>query len=1157
MAMATKPTTLDDKWTADSGTVVINGSQAIGRILLAQKERDRAAGLNTAGYITGYRGSPLGNVDSALWSVGKRLKNADIVFHPGVNEDLAATAVRGTQQIDSVEGARFDGVFAAWYGKGPGVDRSGDAFKHGNYAGTHGRGGVLAFYGDDHAGKSSTVCHHSEQAMAASAIPSLYPANVEELIDYGLLGYALSRHCGLWVGIKCVNEVAEQTTTVDLACLQRLPVVPPRAEEVNIIDAPYNPLREEQVVVEKRLPLIAAFIRANRIDAPRLGDASARFGIVTAGKSYEDVRAALDLLGIDESRAAAIGLGLYKVGCIWPLEPQGLSEFAADKQELLFVEEKAAFLEEQAARILINYDARPRVVGKRDATGATLLSSVLSLDPLTIARVIAARLAKAGLVDAALQQSIDALPAAAAADAQPLPRRSPYFCSGCPHNRSTRVPDGSKSMTGIGCHTMVNFFRPDTALLPTQMGGEGGNWLGLAPFTDTSHIFQNLGDGTYYHSGLLAIRAAVAAGVNITYKILYNDAVAMTGGQPVDGPISVGEIAHQVRAEGVQRIVVLSDEPSRHARATLPEGVTIGHRDTLDEVQRSLRETPGCTVLIYEQTCAAEKRRRRKRGTFPDPAQRLFISKAVCEGCGDCSAQSTCVSLVPIETALGRKRAIDQSSCNKDYSCLNGFCPSFLTIRGAEPRKPQALEVDQARLAALPTAAVAPLGDRPFDMMVAGIGGTGVVTVGALIGMAAHLEGKAMSLFDMTGLSQKNGAVFSHVRIAAAPGTITTQRIGRGAADLLLAFDLVAALSPEAADTLRASHTRAVVNTDITATVAFQFDRDAALDRVLMLGRLRRQTGDDLLDTVDAASLALAVLGDTIGANLFLVGIAAQKGCLPVGVAAIEQAIELNGVAVAFNLRAFRLGRLYVADPDYVTGLAASIRVAPEPIQQGLDAVVTHRVAHLARYQNDRLAERYRALVTRVDAAEQEVAPGSHDLALAVARVYARLLAYKDEYEVARLLSAPELREEVRQTFADGAKFSFNLAPPIMGGKPVNGRVPKREFGAWMLPVLGILAMLRSLRGTIFDPFGRTPERRMERALITDYEALVERTISVLDADNHEAAVHLLGMADSVRGYGPVKEQAVADYNAAVARTEAAFGGPAAGVKPIIERVNA
>ncbi len=1146
---APRAVSLDDKWILDTGRIVLNGSQAIARVLLAQAALDHVRGLRTAGYVTGYRGSPLGNVDNALWSVAARFDAAGIVFQPGLNEDIAATAVRGTQQLDQVPGAKYDGVFAAWYGKGPGIDRSGDALKHGNYAGAHPRGGVLVFYGDDHAAKSSTIAHQSEQAVAAALIPSLFPADVAEVIQYGLLGIAMSRYSGSWVGIKCVTEVAEQTATVDLDLPAFSAILPPGdpGENIHIQHGCLDPVREERIVIEQRLPRVHAFVRANHIDRAVMRAAKPGLGIVTAGKAYGDTRAGLVLLGLTEARATALGVSLYKVGCIWPLEPTGLAEFAAGQRALLVIEEKKSFLEAQIAAALINRADRPLVIGKVDEDGGSLMSSTAMLDAAAVARVIAGRMQRLGLADAALLTALDALPPPPRTAPLAL-RRTPFFCSGCPHSRSTRVPDGSISMTGIGCHTMVNGVRPDEALLPTHMGGEGANWIGLAPFTGTGHIFQNMGDGTYYHSGLIAIRAAVAAKVNITYKILYNDAVAMTGGQPIDGPISVADIARQVRDEGVGRIVVLSDDPTRHAGTAFPEGLRVGHRDELDAVQRELREVPGTTVLIYEQTCAAEKRRRRKKKEYPDPAKRLFISKAVCEGCGDCSVQSTCVSLAPVETAFGRKRQIDQSSCNKDYSCLNGFCPSFITVYGAEPRKPQAVAVDDGVFAALSVPARAPLGPNGFNLLIAGIGGTGVVTVGALIGMAAHIEGRAMSLFDMTGLSQKNGAVYSHVRLAATPGAIHGQRVARGAADLLLAFDLVAALASEAADTVRPGHTRAIANASVSPTRDFQFDRDHAADPALLLARLRDAAGPDALDVVDATATALAVLGDTIGANLFLVGVAAQRGLLPVGVEAIAQAVRLNGVAVGFNLRAFGLGRLFAADPERVCAMAQGAVPAVPKLPATLAEVVAHRTRHLTDYQNAAFAERYAKLVERVRAAEAHAAPGSQALTLAVARNYAKLLAYKDEYEVARLLTHPALRAELARSFEDGGRIALNLAPPILGGKPVNGRPRKREFGAWMLPVMRVLARGKRLRGTAFDPFGRSAERRAERALIADYEALVERTLAALTPANHAAAVERLAMVDQVRGFGPVKHAAMAAYAERAAAADVALRQPDARV---------
>lgn len=1139
---------LDDKWTTTTGRVVINGTQAIGRVLLLQKQLDRQAGWNTAGYISGYRGSPLGNVDTSLWSIGERLRDADIVFQPGLNEDIAATALRGTQQIDLVGGARYDGVFAAWYAKGPGVDRAGDAFKHGNFAGTHPKGGVVLFYGDDHAGKSSTVAHASEAAVAASLIPSLYPSDVGEVLRFGLLAFALSRYSGLWVGVKCVNEVAEQTATVDVTFDDFAPILPARPEgalsEVNIrSDNVYNPLGDERIVVDERLPLVHAFVRANGLDRTLLRSPTGGLGIVAAGKSCNDVRAALALLGLSQNAAAHGGVSLYKPGCIWPLEPEGLAAFATGHDVLLVVEEKRSFIEMQVAQILVNRPDRPLLIGKRDAEGKPLLSAVDPFEPAMLAEVIAAQLDRLGLLPPAAASALTRLRQAAGSglNEPAAPRRAPYFCSGCPHNRSTRVPEGSLSMTGIGCHTMVNFTRSDVALLPTQMGGEGGNWLGLAPFVEMPHIFQNMGDGTYYHSGLLAIRAAVAAKVNITYKLLYNDAVAMTGGQPVDGPISVAEMARQVLAEGVREVVLLSDDPAKHEGSALPRDVRIGHRDTLEEVQIRLRDTPGCTVIIYEQTCAAEKRRRRKRGTFPDPDKRLFIATSVCENCGDCSVQSTCVSLVPVDTEFGFKRAIDQSSCNKDYSCVDGFCPSFVTIEGAAPRRPDGIALDEARLATLPDPQPALVGTG-LNIIIAGIGGMGVVTVGALLGMAAHIDGLAMSSFDMTGLSQKNGAVFSHLRIAARPEDITTQRIARGEADIMIAFDAVAATAAEAFDTLRQGRTRVLVNTDVAATVAFQFDRDFALDPAVLVARLRRAAGADRVDTLAATSIATALLGDSIGANLFAVGYLAQRGMLPLSVAAIEQAIALNGVAVSFNRRAFALGRLYAAEPEpLLDGLAPE---RPSEAAMTLEALIAHRARHLAAYQDERLAERFRALVHQVEDAERALDPASEIVTRAVAKTHARLLAYKDEYEVARLLSAPSLRDEIASAFAPDARLSFNLAPPILGSKGRGGRPAKRTFGAWLLPVLGVLARLKRLRGTWADPFGHTRERRMERALIAEYEALVARVLPALTSNNLAEAARLLAMAGAIRGFGPVKEAAAERYRKDIVAAEQAFLAP-------------
>lgn len=1153
--------TLDDKWTRSRGRIFLSGTQAIARVLLAQAEIDRRAGLNTAGYISGYRGSPLGNVDTALWSITDRLTANGIVFQPGVNEDIAATAVAGTQQIDQLPGARHDGVFAAWYGKGPGVDRSGDAFKHGNYAGAHKNGGVLVFYGDDHAGKSSTVAFQSEQAILASSIPILYPSDPGEVIAYGLLGYALSRHSGSWVSLKCVNEVVEQAGTFDIDLDGFAPILPttppPPPEGLHARRRPFAPMRDEQIVLEHRMPLIAPFVRANGIDRTIFRGDAPRLGLIAAGKSYGDTRQALHLLDIDEAGCEELGIALYKPGCIWPLESEGLAAFAAGLHTLFIIEEKKSFLEAQAAGIFINRDDRPRIIGKRDEDGKTILSETLQLEPAAIALAICDQLERLSPLPGQLAAARERLRDEGTKRPAPLDvRRAPFFCSGCPHTRSTRIPKGSHAMSGIGCHGMVAFLRPEETLTPMQMGAEGANWIGMAPFTDLPHIFQNMGDGTYYHSGLLAIRAAVASRVNITYKILYNDAVAMTGGQPVDGPLSVAEIAQQLRHEGVERIAILSDNPNFHRESGgLPAGATIGHRDDLDALQRELREVEGVSALIYEQTCAAEKRRRRKRGSFPNPAKRMFIAHEVCEGCGDCSEQSSCVSIVPRETALGRKRAIDQSSCNKDYSCNQGFCPSFLTVYDAEPRKPESVSIDERWLADLPPPAPAPLRAESFNLMVAGIGGTGVITVGALIGMAAHLDGHAASLFDMTGLAQKNGAVYSHIRIAHAPEGIRTPRIGLGEADLLLAFDMVAALAPESLNSLSADRTVAVANIDVSPTAALQRDRNFRLEPEVLKARLMHHIGENATHAAPTSELALRLTGDTISANLMMVGIALQRGLLPLSLAALEQAIRLNGVAVTQNLKALALGRLIAVQPARVEAAIARFERPRTPSPTTLADIVEHRARRLTAYQGERLAERYRKLVARVAEAEHAADPASDAVATVVARNYAKLLAIKDEYEVARLLTDPALQAEIRATFGDGGRIAFNLAPPIFGGAGPGKRPRKREFPAWVMhPVLRLLAKAKAVRGSWFDPFARTRERRDERQLLAAYEALIERAIARISRETLSATASLLDRVSEIRGFGPVKQAAMDAYFATIEEAERAVlaGGTAESRQDIV-----
>ncbi|MCG6205986.1 indolepyruvate ferredoxin oxidoreductase family protein [Rhodopseudomonas sp. HC1] len=1123
MNMPLRHVSLKDRYTQASGVVFLNGTQALVRLLLTQRERDRKAGLNTAGFVSGYRGSPLGGLDMELWNSKDFLKQSEIVFQPGLNEDLAATSVWGTQQIDSLPGRTVDGVFGMWYGKGPGVDRSGDPFKHGNYAGTTRHGGVLVVYGDDHPGKSSTVAHQSEQALAANLIPSLYPSNVQEILEYGLHGWAMSRFTGLWVGLKTVNETVETTSTIAVADDEpviNLPASDPQDEAAIRPQPDYGPQRDETAVIRKRLPRIHEYARANRLDSRRLGKAGARLGIVTSGKAYADLVDALNLLGIDQACAEAWGVSVYKVGLIWPLEPAGLVAFAEGCEELLFVEEKKAFLEDQAAKILFNQQVRPRLIGKQDEQGDTLLPSDIQLNPLVIAKALASRLTALGISnDAVLRMVQTEVPEKATSPTKAQPTRVPYFCSGCPHNSSTKVPEGSIAMSGIGCHSMAMWMNRDT-VKPVQMGAEGANWIGLSHFTSTRHVFQNLGDGTYSHSGLLAIRASVLAGINITYKILANDAVAMTGGQPVEGALTTRAIVRQVLAEDVARVIVVTDDLDRTV-VDIP-GVDVVARDQLPRIQTELRDTAGTTVIVYEQVCAAEKRRRRKRKLMPDPPRRVFINEDVCEGCGDCSVQSNCVSIVPVDTELGRKRRIDQSSCNKDYSCVEGFCPSFVSVEGAKLRK-GAGQIDRGLFANLPEAPEVEFDQ--YSVLITGVGGTGVVTIGSVLAMAANVAGKAANAYNMTGLAQKGGAVFSHLRIASSPDRLSSAMVGPESADLLLGCDLVAAASPDGLKVCSMSRTRAVLSADPTPTAAFQADRDYRIDEAGLVELIGGAT--DMNWLIDAGAIAEQMLGDRIGSNMFMVGYAYQRGLLPLPSAAIRKAIELNGAAVQFNLDAFDLGRLAVVDPAAVQA-RGSAAVAADTC----DAIVAHRVGLLTQYQNSRWAKRYTQWVARVREAEGRVAPGSEELSRAVAVNLAKLMTYKDEYEVARLYAKGDWRARLSETFEGYDQLSVWLSPPLFASiDKATGRPKKMKFGPWIFTAFDILARLKGLRGTPLDPFGWTAERRKERELLADYETQLELVLARLDAANLPTAIELASLPNVVRGFGFKKDAAISEMS--------------------------
>jgi indolepyruvate ferredoxin oxidoreductase len=1165
--------TLEDKYTATSGRVYLTGSQALVRVALAQRQRDLSAGLNTAGFVSGYRGSPLGVYDIALWQAEKYLKDRHVHFQPGVNEDLAATSVWGSQQVNLIGGARYDGVFAMWYGKGPGVDRSGDALKHGNYAGAAAHGGVLVLCGDDHGARSSTVAHQSDHALIHFGMPILHPATVQEYLDLGAYGYALSRYSGCWVGFKCITDTVESSASV-LIDAQRVHVTLPTDFELPAgglnIRLGVLPLQAEKQLFELRLQAAQAFARANRLDGIRVGraDQRNRLGIVTTGKSYLDVVEGLRRLGIDQMRAATLGIAVYKVAMVWPLEPVGLTEFAQTCDELLVVEEKRPVIEDQIARILYNFQPDPRagaadvrrplLVGKKDEGGASLLSAVGELDPDRVMHVIAERYLRLN-DDPRLRQRWEELApvkhtAASYGAGLGNLMRMPSFCAGCPHNTSTRVPEGSKAMGGIGCHGMAVWLPQRNTLTLYQMGGEGAPWIGQAPFVDMPHIFQNLGDGTYFHSGLLAIRACVAAGVNITYKILLNGAIAMTGGQPIegeafDGGITAPHVAQQLHAEGVLRIAIVSDDPRKHAAADFPAIATFHHRDELDSVQRELRTWAGVSALIYDQACATERRRLRKRGKVADSPERMFINTEVCEGCGDCGVQSNCVAIEPDETRLGRKRRINQSVCNKDYSCVKGLCPSFVSVVGGKLRGRQsnAAADEMAFVASLPEPPPIPSLTEPFSILVAGIGGNGVITVGALLGMAAHLEERPCTVLDLTGLAQRNGAVTSHVRFAYADSNQTGEvahaaRIPQGSADLVLGCDAVVAAGPENLAKMAVGRTAVVFNRFVAPTSNFATNPDLDLDDGPLEQAIRGVADLERIFGVNATEVAIKLLGDAIGANLFLVGYAWQSGLIPLARSSIEKAIELNAAAVQLNRRAFNLGRVAVANPGRLRQWLGTPDEVRALVPEDLHALIDDRAALLSAYQGPAYADKYRKFLARVEAAERGMPESDGSLSRAAAWNLAKLMAYKDEYEVARLFVSDDFKNSLRATFEGDFTLDFNLAPPLLARRdPITGRPRKIRFGGWMMHVFRILARLRDLRGTPFDIFGYSAHRRLERRLIVEYEELLDTMLPRLCSANYALAVQLAALYEKVRGYDVVKEQSLATVRERKAKLLAEF----------------
>ena len=1133
--------TLEDKYTEKSGRIYLNGLQALVRIPIMQRQLDAARNLKTATFISGYRGSPLGGLDMALGSAKKYLDQYNIKFVPGVNEDLGATAVWGSQQLNLGPGAQYDGIVGMWYGKGPGVDRSADVLKHANAAGSSKHGGVLALVGDDHACKSSTFPHQSEHALVHCMIPLLHPTGIEDALELGMHGIAMSRYSGCWTGFKIISDFADSSASIStdpFAMEFKLPTdfdMPKDGLNIRWYDKPVD---QEERLINLKLPAAQAYARANGLDKYIINPAQKRLTIVATGKGLMDTMQALEDIGISRARAEELGIAVYKISLVWPLETEGIRKLAEQTKEILVVEEKRGLIEEQIKKILFNLpaDKRPRVIGKTDETGAPLLPETYELSPPQIADVLIKRL-KALTEVKSFEERMAVIHKNFDLKGRPSPVvRMPYYCSGCPHNTSTVVPEGSRALAGIGCHYMAMWMDRKTYMF-TQMGGEGVPWIGQAPFTSEKHVFANLGDGTYFHSGLLAIRAAIAANINITYKILYNDAVAMTGGQHVDGPLSVQMIAQQVAAEGAKTIYVVSDEPEKYgSKANFPTGTHVNHRDDLDQIQRAMREIPGVSILIYDQTCAAEKRRRRKRKLMVDPAKRIMINERVCEGCGDCGEKSNCLSVAPVETEFGRKRQIDQSSCNKDYSCVKGFCPSFVTVLGGGLKKPEVAKVDDGIAAFfkdMPDAVVSDL-SKPAAILVTGIGGTGVVTIGAILAAAAHIENKGATTMDQTGLAQKGGAVTSHIRIAKTPEDIHTVRLGIAGATTILACDMLVTADGDCLSKIRQGETKIILNTHKAQTGEFTHKPDWKIPVDQVVSSIAKLCGEDNLSTLDATQLATSLCGDSIATNMFVLGYAAQKGMIPVTAQAVMQAIELNGAAVKMNQNAFIWGRRAAFNLAKVQEIAAPKIIDDtdrhREISKTPEEIIARRVISLTGYQDAAYAAKYKALVDAVLAVDQRLNGKAGKLTETVAKYYYKLMAYKDEYEVARLYTDGQFLGQLKQQFAGDIKLKFNLAPPLLAKRdPVTGHLKKQEFGGWILNAFRVIAPLKVLRGTALDIFGYTAERKLERQLIVDYKATIEKLLSGVTAGNYDTAVEIASIPEHIRGYGHVKEKHLAE----------------------------
>ena len=1122
---------LDDKYLLDEGRVFLSGTQALVKLPLIQKKIDELNNLNTAGFISGYPGSPLGGYDHALHQASNFLKDKQIVFQPGINEDLAATALHGTQQTTLVDNPKHDGVFGIWFGKGPGVDRSGDALKHGNYAGSSKHGGVLALAGDDHAAKSSTTAHQSDHAFIHFGMPILNPATVQDYIDFGLMGIAMSRYSGCWIGMKCITDTVESAASVDIGLKRFKPVLPDISDEEGDLHLQwgYMPAMSESRLYKQRLPAAQAFARANSIDRV-IFQGQKKLAIVTSGKAYLDVRQSLDELGLSENLCSKIGISLYKVGMVWPLEPKNISNFVNGNEEVLVVEEKRPIVEDQLMKYLYNEKDRPLIIGKKDEFGNDLVPSEGELSPSQIALIIAKRI-KGLSLNIELESKVEEIETLLAnINSAPVSDlfRLPSFCAGCPHNTSTKVPDDSFAFGGIGCHGMATFMPERKTYNLGQMGGEGVMWTGIAPFTETDHIFQNLGDGTYYHSGILALRAAIASKANITFKILVNDAIAMTGGQEISGKVQVDNLSWQVHSEGAKKVVVMTDYPEKYpANSSFAPGVKIYQRDELDKVQRELREIKGVTVILYDQYCATELRRRRKRGLAEEPNKRIFINPLVCEGCGDCGVQSNCIAIEPHESKFGRKREINQSACNKDFSCTKGYCPSFLTVTGGTLKKKGNIhrqnENPKYQNEDLPTPVVCDL-NKPFNILLTGIGGSGVITLGAIIGTAAHLENKGASTLDVAGLAQRNGPVTSHLRVANSPSDLHSTRIASGSADLIIGCDIVVTTGIESISKINRKYTNMVINSHVAPTSNFTSNPDLDLSSARMIKGLKEIASPELMHIVNATKFATSLMGNSIAANLFLVGYAIQKGLFPISLSAIERAIELNGVSIDMNKESIYWGRLAAVNIKKLETITSADNKSID-YSESLSSMIDDRYNFLISYQNIKYAEKYKSLIHKIIKIDESIHNNRDDLSIAAAKFYFKLMAYKDEYEVARLHTGHDIKKYLDDKLEGDYKIEYSLAPPVFGGRDkISGRYPKRKLPSFTYYLFAIMKHFKFLRGTSFDVFGMSTHRKIERGLISEYESMFTEIESNINIENYDAAVKIALLPDHIKGYDVVKE---------------------------------